>query len=234
MKNKSRLKYINFTILAFSILAMVFSFLNTDTFKILVFILSLISILLISLSLILLKKLDKEFETLSSQTIVKKQDTSNDLIGTDNEEDEENTCLELMKSIDQTLPIHELLDLKIKKVADLIQLVGGLIYIRTKDVLELKVSYAFIDQKQEKTIKIGEGLTGQVSLSGEPIEIDLRDHIEIEIISGLGKSKPNFLYILPLLNQEKIIGVIELATFIKLEKKRINFLIEAFSQNDKK
>ncbi len=47
----------------------------------------------------------------------------------------------------------------------------------------------------------------------------------VKVISGLGSHKPEYLAIIPLLDRDEVIGILEIATFKPLEKglsRRIN------------
>ena len=91
--------------------------------------------------------------------------------------------------------------------------------------LELLSAYAF-DRKKivEKRLEIGEGLVGQVYQEGKTVYMtDIRfDHFNI--VTGLGESRPSALLIVPLKEENDIEGVVELATFNRLEEYQIHFV----------
>jgi putative methionine-R-sulfoxide reductase with GAF domain len=93
--------------------------------------------------------------------------------------------------------------------------------------LEMKACYAYQRKKYlKKSIAIGEGLVGQCYL--EQAYIYLTDVPEDYIIisSGLGDSKPRCIILIPIIANEKVYGVMEIASFKPFEKHEINFLME--------
>jgi len=224
MKNKKVIVYINWVVVVLAALAIFFNFSQCQYFEQIVFLLAVLSIVLLLLNIFLLRSFKQiEVEKTLKQIVEDEQVSSEG-----NHKMIDNYYLELVSKIKNEGAIEKIIDLKIKEIADEIQLTAALIYVIEEDVLKLKSTYALSIKDQLSEIKIGEGLTGQVAKDGLPIEIDIPEQIDIEIISGLGKSKPNFLYLLPVFDKTKIVGVLELATFIKLESEKIEFLIEAF------
>lgn len=91
--------------------------------------------------------------------------------------------------------------------------------------LELKGCYAF-DKKKflQKKILLGEGLVGQCFYEKATIFITDIPQDYVSITSGLGDSNPTSLLIVPLMINEKVEGVIELASFKKFEDFEIQFV----------
>lgn len=96
-----------------------------------------------------------------------------------------------------------------------------------KDVIRLVSSFASPESGDEGIIlEIGEGLPGQVAKDGRMMVItDIPG--EYFITSGLGKSLPVSLIVFPVKNEEKVLGVIELASFHKFSDKDMHYFTEA-------
>ncbi len=78
-----------------------------------------------------------------------------------------------------------------------------------------------------KKIQKGDGLIGSCAQEKKPIFTTVPENY-IEITSGLGKAKPNYLYISPLIHENNVYGVLEL-TFLQKPKKESLELINEIS-----
>jgi GAF domain-containing protein len=91
--------------------------------------------------------------------------------------------------------------------------------------LVLKGCYAFDRVKfQQKTFEMGEGLLGQVMLEKDTLYMTDLPKNYIQITSGLGKANPDSLLIVPLKNNEQVVGAIEIASFDTIPAYKITFL----------
>jgi FtsZ-binding cell division protein ZapB len=94
-----------------------------------------------------------------------------------------------------------------------------------EEMLELVTCYAY-DKKKflEKTIAFGNGLIGQCAMEKTPVYlIDIPEGY-IQISSGLGEAKPRSLLIVPLMADQDLMGVLEIASFQPFKKFEIEFL----------
>lgn len=106
---------------------------------------------------------------------------------------------------------------------------GGLFLLNNENTnnsyLELTACYAY-DKREilAKTITIGEGLVGECFVQKDTMLLsDIPDSYTM-ITSGLGKSKPRSILLVPLKTDENIIGVLELASFSLLEQHVVSFI----------
>jgi len=106
--------------------------------------------------------------------------------------------------------------------------VGGLFILEeeeNKKFLQLRAAYAY-DRKKflSKTVEIGEGLIGQCYLEAQTIYMEKVPNNYLSITSGLGGANPSSLLVIPLRTNEKIEGVLELASLKPFKPHEIEFL----------
>ncbi|WP_027002834.1 GAF domain-containing protein [Hugenholtzia roseola] len=99
---------------------------------------------------------------------------------------------------------------------------GGVFIEKDAHHLELKATYAYGRKKwTQKLIETDEGLIGEAYKDGNTIVITDVPQNYLEITSGLGKANPAALLIVPLKNQERIVGVLEISSFNQFEPHQI-------------
>ena len=103
---------------------------------------------------------------------------------------------------------------------------GGIFIVNEdENVLDLMSVYAFDRDKFTQTkIKLGEGLVGQCWQERESIYLTDIPFNFMEIKSGLGGATPKSVLITPLIVNEQIFGVIEIASFNELEDYQVDFV----------
>lgn len=106
---------------------------------------------------------------------------------------------------------------------------GGIFIVndsnRSEIFLEMTGCYAYDRQKFiEKKFSPGQGLVGRCYLERATIYITDIPKDYIKITSGLGDDKPTSLLIVPLLNNEEVFGVIEIASFLPFEGYQVEFV----------
>jgi PAS domain S-box-containing protein len=90
---------------------------------------------------------------------------------------------------------------------------------------KLYAAYAYDRQKySNRRVEWGEGLIGACALEQEKIFITKVTKNYVNITSGLGKSNPRCVLLVPLKINDEVFGVVELASFKVLEKYQIEFI----------
>jgi PAS domain S-box-containing protein len=126
--------------------------------------------------------------------------------------------------------ISELSDHVITFMVNYLNANQGSIFIVDEDengdeALKLTATYAY-DRKKflEKTIQPGQGLVGQVYLEKQSIYMKELPENYISITSGLGKATPKSIFIVPLIANNTVYGVIEIGTFTEFTENERKFI----------
>ncbi len=82
----------------------------------------------------------------------------------------------------------------------------------------------------DKKIKWGDGLIGTSALEKKTIFMTKIPDSYVSITSGLGKSNPKCLLIVPLIAEEELYGIIEFASYEVLQQHEVNF-VERVAEN---
>jgi len=102
------------------------------------------------------------------------------------------------------------------------------LYNEEKALCELKSSYAFVRGNYlSKKFKLGHGIVGQVAKEKKSILLKNISRQDAVGQSGTVNEPPVNVYVLPLFYEEKLYGVLEIASFEKINEIRQNFLTSA-------
>ncbi len=104
----------------------------------------------------------------------------------------------------------------------------GAIYLISesdRNILQLTSSYAFSSRNHvSNKIRPGEGLVGQAFLEKEMILLHDVPKDYITINSGLGKTPPKNIIVIPIKFENKVLGVIEIGSIKNFTQKQVSFL----------
>jgi len=106
---------------------------------------------------------------------------------------------------------------------------GGFFSIETNKetgkYFQMQACYAYDRRKfADKQIEWGTGLIGTCALEKKTIYMSDIPKDYLLITSGLGKANPQYLLLVPLIAGEDIHGIIEIASFLKIENYQVNFV----------
>jgi two-component system chemotaxis sensor kinase CheA len=132
--------------------------------------------------------------------------------------------------------IHMLTQLFINKVAGLSEAHYGVIYLRkfTDKNDYLSKSASFADQAEEvgaQEFRMGEGLVGQCALDNRILIVKQVPNDYIKITSGLGRTSPHQIIVAPIMFENNVLAVVELAslnTFTPLQLQLLEQIVEPF------
>ena len=117
-----------------------------------------------------------------------------------------------------------------RHLVDYLKVNQGAIYIlneQDKDNLhfEMKSAVAYNREKYLRTnFGVTEGLVGRCAFEKLPVYLREIPEEYIKLTSGLGGAEPNYLLLVPLMINETVLGVVELASFNEIPQYQIDFL----------
>jgi CheY-like chemotaxis protein len=113
-------------------------------------------------------------------------------------------------------------------MSELTPLVGaqyGAFFLLDDDAYQLVASYGYKTRKKvANRFKIGESLVGQAALEKQSILITEPPEDYIRVASGLGESTPRNIIVMPILFEDQVMGVVELAAFTAFGDVQRSFL----------
>lgn len=99
----------------------------------------------------------------------------------------------------------------------------------SKKVLQMNATYAMsLAESQRPTFEYGEGLVGQVAQEEKPLVIDDIPEGYVKVISGLGSASPTHVLLAPVKYGKQLCGVVEIATFTKLNEGHLKAVESSF------
>lgn len=119
------------------------------------------------------------------------------------------TARKLVRRIPENEPLSELGKDLLKNLAKELEIMSGVLYIRKKNTFQIAASFALASPTEPYTFKEGEGLSGQAAANQEIMVLTSLPEGHLEVYSGLGKSEPTYLAIIPLVHQSKTVAVLE-------------------------
>jgi methyl-accepting chemotaxis protein len=126
--------------------------------------------------------------------------------------------------------LNTLADEVIRNIVKYLEANQGAIFLKNEDdkahhFLELISTYAWDRRKYHNlSIEMGEGLVGACAIEKESILLTEIPEDYITIASGLGEANPRSIAIVPLKQDQVVMGVIELASFNTFEPYQMAFL----------
>lgn len=120
----------------------------------------------------------------------------------------------------------------LKCMADSLNLVQGIVYIKgiEKSEYTFCAGYALTNKEAIQDFKSGENLVGQVAETREISYISNLPEEYFNIESGLGEAKPGEIIIVPVVNNNETIAILELASFKAFDDTKKQVLEGAMQQ----
>jgi PAS domain S-box len=159
------------------------------------------------------------------------------LIENERRDKERNWIVRGVAEVGEILRMHDTLEALgediIKFIIDKIGAIQGAFYIVNDDdpkskLIEMRTSFAYGRKKYlKKSFKFAEGLVGQAAIEQDTVmRTEIPDDY-VTLTSGiLGDQRPKCILIVPLITNEEVFGVVELAGFKKFDPSQVKFVQE--------
>ncbi|MFP7296848.1 response regulator [Neobacillus niacini] len=127
--------------------------------------------------------------------------------------------------------VETLANMLISKLLPMVGASYGVFYLKEVDknnqyLTRISSFAASTDVEVKKQFRLGEGLIGQCAEIKRPIHMDQIPEDYVKIGSGLGEASPKTIMILPVLFEDQVLAVIEIASFETLTPLQIKLLEE--------
>lgn len=112
-------------------------------------------------------------------------------------------------------------------VAPLLDIGQGVFYVYEEEERRLRLlsGYAWRERKTAgQYIRLGEGLVGQCAMERNPITLTEPPPDYIRVGSSLGDAPPRAIHVLPVLRNDRLLGVVELASLSALSAQQLALL----------
>lgn len=158
-------------------------------------------------------------EQLQLTSAQKKQATDKNEVEAAEDDSKMNVLDEVWEEVKKEKDADKITETFLIQLSKKIEIVQGLFYLFDKKEKKFKVAakYAYYNEEEPVSFDFGEGLSGQVAKDMKPMYISDLPEKYMTVASGLGSAAPSHLLILPVINKKKVIGIVELASYMELE-----------------
>ncbi len=138
---------------------------------------------------------------------------------------------EIIPRIDARESLKDYAERILHNLSRYFEIVQGVFFLKNarSQEYEFLCAYAFTSEVDPAPFKAGEGIPGQVAKNRTILNLTSIPDGYLQIQSGLGKSSPGNLVIIPLLLNKETIGIIELASF-KLVDQEMEWTLKNLSR----
>jgi hypothetical protein len=145
----------------------------------------------------------KEAETQATDSAPKGPSRDNQLL------DFAATARKLVRRIPEASTLEESGRELLKNLARELEIMSGILYVRKRSTFEPISTYALASPSGIHSFSEGEGLPGQVARNQQIMLLTRLPEGHLKVCSGLGKSEPAYLAIVPFVHKGKTIAVLE-------------------------
>jgi PAS domain S-box-containing protein len=132
---------------------------------------------------------------------------------------------EISAALQQAEDLRKLTQSAISRIAQVLKAGHGAFYVLSgENQLSLLASYGYRERKHlNNSFSMGEGLVGQCAMEKTAILLTAPQNY-IQINSGLGEAPPACISVLPIIHDNRVLGVLEIASFQQFTAREIALL----------
>lgn len=136
----------------------------------------------------------------------------------------------LVRRLPDELPFEELGDELLKSLARELEIMSGIFYVRKRSAFIAVSTYALASPEGPPSFREGEGLSGQAARDQHVVMLTRFPENYLKVFSGLGRSEPAYLAIVPLVHRNKTIALLECTGF-RYDPHEIETMFRIFSRD---
>lgn len=122
-------------------------------------------------------------------------------------------------SVDKVDDINIFLEQLLIRIGKQFEVVQGVAHIKMADNhFHMAAGYAYYSETEVEPFIEGETLAGQAAKNRSIVNLQNIPEGYLSVLSGLGKGEPSHLLIIPIVNGDETIAIIELASFVRFDE----------------
>jgi hypothetical protein len=114
-------------------------------------------------------------------------------------------------------------------LASELEIMSGIVWVKKKDRFVVGATYALPLAEEPAPFRDGEGLHGQVAVNQAPQILTRLPEDHLKVYSGLGRSAPSYLAIVPIVKNHRTLGILECSGF-KFSPGQIESMCKVFTR----
>ena len=130
------------------------------------------------------------------------------------------------ENIEKTSDWSKFGDSLLYNISKQIDMAVGIVFKLNDEEFTPAATFAYYNDEQPRSFKIGEGISGQVAKDKKAMFLNDLPSKSLMIVSGLGQIEVSNLAIIPILKDDNAVGLIEIATFKPFENGFVNKIDE--------
>lgn len=143
--------------------------------------------------------------------------------------DSTSAARKLVSRIPESSSLEEMGGTLLQYLARDLEIMSGIFYVKTKEQFEATSTYATVTAEEPYSFREGEGLSGQAAKNRQVMVLTQLPEEHMEVYSGLGRSKPAYLAIVPLVHRNRTVAVLECSGY-RYDPHDIEHMFRIFSR----